>query len=586
MIKFYKYILSGIAFVFLIIACSKEISEDVVLFFKVEFNDTNFTGLLDIPEETNFTITKGELPINQGDYQIKYDVTEGSGTYVLNDIVIEENQFFDLPAGPQFSIGYEGTTIGLNNVTITIKDKNLNSQETFRLSYTITDTATDTAFAFDVVPSSTSTLEGGVIDLDITITETSNAEYDVKYVFLQKDEDDMDFFGGGIISVDGEPLEPDTVRALQAGEVTWQFTGSFSGPVGILFTATSSLGITIEKTIRLAVSPRPSITFMAISAREFLPRNQAVEINFELSEVLDRFSYLMTYTTSNEGTFTYNGTEYQPGDEIPVELGNFVGEYTGTQAGVHTIEFTVTNISENQTIPVVSEVSEIRVSFIIDPSFTFDVTLEEGVQLIEGRTVDLNINIDGDDSFLDYEVKYEVFDDPQLGVIGSGDVLVEGEVLDENTSRILSAGNTLWQFEGRSFGGLRLLFTATNRLGVSREVRIISGIAPGPRPILTVRSVATVAQTVNQKSPIQLELREGIGGVFMYTMTYTTSEEGTLFYKDVEYRPGEEIPVQLGIIEVDYLGTTIGSHKLEFTVMKIDDNPSASSTIDTTIVFE
>ncbi|KAA1246128.1 DUF5011 domain-containing protein [Aquimarina sp. RZ0] len=435
--KMYKYLFGGVVLLVLVISCTKEINDDVILFFKVEFAETSLDAFLEIPKETNFEISKGDQSVNSGDYQIKYNITEGSGVYLLNSIAIEENEYVDLPAGPQFTIEYVASVIGLNNITITIKDREKNTEEEIDLVYNVTDTA----FTFDVVPSSPTTLGGGVLDLDISIEEMSPAAYDVKYIFLRKDENDMDFFGSGRILIDGDVAEPDTVRVLQAGDVSWQFEGISAGPVGILFTATSSLGITIEKTIKLGIGPGPIITFTSTPAVLSEEVNTPVNINFELTEVLSRFSYTMMYTASNEGVFMYNGVEYQAGDEIPIELGASVGEYTGTQEGEHSLEFTVTNSSDNSTIPLVSVVSELTIMYegdtiapVIELNGADEITINVGDVYIDPGAIATD-NVDGDIT-------------SQIIVDGSVDVNVEGSyvltyTVSDSSNNIASATRTV-----------------------------------------------------------------------------------------------------------------------------------------------
>ncbi|MDH7445904.1 immunoglobulin-like domain-containing protein [Aquimarina sp. 2201CG14-23] len=332
--KFYQYIVGVVILLSLVIACNKEITEDLVVFFKVEFSETTLEAFLNTAKTSEFTITGGG-EIGAGDYQVKYNVTEGSGSYVLNSVDVAEDQFVDLPAGPQFVIEYIGTTVGTNKVTITIRDQSEREEE-FELTYNVNDTA----FTFDVVPSSESTYVDGVVDLNLNITEISSATYNVQYVYGTPT---VDVVGAGDITIADTPLNPETLTEVPVGDSTWQFKGTTLGTVEILFTATSSLGVSVQKMILLEVGDTPDFTFTALSRVSQGLTNNVVEIDFNLEETVGTAAYTMTYSTSNTGSFAYDGTTYSAGEVIPIVVGASVGEYIGTISGEHAINFTVVN---------------------------------------------------------------------------------------------------------------------------------------------------------------------------------------------------------------------------------------------------
>ncbi len=332
--KIYKYLLGSVLLLSLVIACNKEVTDELVVFFKVEFSEITIDAFLDTPETTSFTITGGGT-IDAGDYQIKYNVTEGAGYYMVNSERIEEDQFVDLPSGPQFTVEYIGTTVGTNKVTITIRDES-EREEDFALTYNVNDTA----FTFDVVPTPESTYVDGEIDLNLSISEISSATYNVQYVFGTPD---ADIIGSGNILVDGTALNPETTVEVPVGDSSWKFEGVTIGTVEILFTATSSLGVSVEKSIIVEVGDTPDFTFTARTETLQALTNNPIEIGFTLEETVGTSTYIMTYTTSNTGSLVYNNVTYAANETIPLVVGTSFGEYTGTISGEHNINFTVVN---------------------------------------------------------------------------------------------------------------------------------------------------------------------------------------------------------------------------------------------------
>ncbi|WP_299251894.1 DUF5011 domain-containing protein [uncultured Aquimarina sp.] len=350
--KFYQYVVSGIILLFIGIACTKEITDDLVVFFKVEFSETTIETFVDTKKASQFTITGGG-DINVGDYQIKYNVTEGAGSYFLNSVAVTENQFVDLPDGPEYTIEYEGTAVGTNKVTLTIRDQS-NREEEFVLTYNVNDTD----FTFDVTASPEAiTYVNGEIDLNLNIEEISSATYDVQYVF---ETPDADVLGTGSITANGVQVNPETAVEVPVGDIIWKFGGLTVGVVEFTLTATSSLGIAKSKIIRIEVGETPDFTFTATTIEPTLATNTAIDINFEIVETVSSSSYTMTYSSSQAGSFVYEDVIYQPGEDIPVAIGVSTGQYTGTVMGDHDVEFIVANAN---TTPV-TRLSEVNLTFI------------------------------------------------------------------------------------------------------------------------------------------------------------------------------------------------------------------------------
>ncbi|AXT54876.1 DUF5011 domain-containing protein [Aquimarina sp. AD1] len=544
--KSLQYIVSGLTFVFLVFACTKEITEDLVVFFKVEFSETNIDAFVDTKEESSFSIV-GAGDIEAGDYQIKYNVTEGTGSYFLNTIEVVENEFVDLPEGPEYTIEYLATSIGTNKVTITIKD-GLDREEEFILTYNVNDTD----FTFDVVPSSEGTYVNGEIDLNLSIAEISEATYEVQYVF--KAPVDISTQGTGSIGVDGTSIEPETLVEIPVGDTSWQFTGLTVGMVEIEFTVTSSLGVSKTKTLQIEIGDTPDFTFTAtLDSDTVYTTNSGAVVNFVITETTGTSSYVMNYRTSNTGNIMYNGETYQAGDNIPIQAGASIGTYIGTSEGEHTLDFRVDN---SNTVTVSREASLI-LNFR-DPDGTPPV-----IELIGSSEITVNIG----DSFTD------------PGATASDDI--DGDI----SANITVSGSVDTNVPGSYTLVYSVEDSSGNTTSVERIVNVVDNIPPvitiiGDNPFV-VRlgdafndpgATATDNVDGNISSGITLTGSVNVNVVGEYVLTYTVS--------DIAGNEVSETRTVNVISDNPPVITLVGDNPLELSFGVVFSDPGATASDD------
>ncbi|WP_299440747.1 immunoglobulin-like domain-containing protein [uncultured Aquimarina sp.] len=329
-----KYFLVSIALLVAIMACTKEITDDLIISFKVEFSETTLNSFLNTPKATEFRIT--DSPEQPENFSVKYKVNEGSGSYLLNNQLIEEDEFIVL-SDLTNTISYTGATVGTNKVTVTIRDQYQQDRE-FVLTYNVKDTA----FDIEIMPTPSSAYIGGTIDLNFEINnEISPADYTISYKFVNTG---VDGSGTGIMYKEGEVLSQEEFIAIDQGNTfSWQLEGTTVGDLAIEFIVESSLNVTLEKSFIIPVTETPDFTFTVEAVSSELATNSEAILNFKITETVGSSSYKMIYNTSNTGVLRLNEVEYQSGDEIPVETGDFSGIYTGTVMGSHEIQFNVIN---------------------------------------------------------------------------------------------------------------------------------------------------------------------------------------------------------------------------------------------------
>ncbi|MBQ4821929.1 immunoglobulin-like domain-containing protein [Aquimarina sp. MMG016] len=403
--KSYKYISGMLVFLLLAIACTKEITEDLLVFFKVEVSKTGaIQTFVNTSDDIQFNIT-GIDGIQAGDYMFKYEVIEGTGSYTINSEEIPEDEFIDFPSG-SISVSYTGTTVGTHKVLITIRNIQ-QREEQIELTYNVQDTA----FTYQIEPQEGSAYIGEVKELTQNTTQVSPDTYETRYSFVVADENT----GTAKVLINGEDAAPDTLVDTPAGNFVWQFEGLTLGRVQILFTTESkTFGIIREATVTLQVTDTPDFEFSVF--RTSAPPITGVpnSLGFSIEETAGSSTYTMTYTTSSEGSLLYNGTSYQPGQEIPFVLDEITGQYTGTVAATHELVFTVSNANQTPvvrtaminfviqdpdvTAPVIVLVDEDKNPLIVqqgnalvDPGATATDDRDSVVEVIASNNVDVNV---------------------------------------------------------------------------------------------------------------------------------------------------------------------------------------------------
>ncbi|GAA4113282.1 hypothetical protein GCM10022393_12190 [Aquimarina addita] len=548
-----KNLIIGVISVFLIVSCSKEINDNLAeVVFTIEFDKTsNIETFLDTSEDLQFSIVS-ESAINANDYEIKYNVTEGAGSYFIEDSEIIENQFVSLPAGPDYVMGYVGTSIGEHSVTITIRNVDSGREELVVLTYNITDTA----FILSASLSSETAYLGEPVDINLNITGLDTDDYSLEYAFVTLD--DIDVIGAGTISIDQTTLDQNTAIEVATGDFVWQFEGNTMGTVDILFTATNSFGITVEELFRFEVGDAPLFAFEATS--DAVDSNQLstvpVDIVIDISEAIGTSSsYTMVYSSSKAGNFTYDNVVYEPGDEIPVVIGTSVGKYSASGSGVHEITFTVSNGNASP----LSLVSSLTIEFF-PPDSQAPFLILGG----EGSIVTLNVS------------------EPFIETITARDI-TDGDLTDQ----IVIGGDTV---NTNVIGTYNITYNVQDSSGneanqLVRTIKVVDTEAPvirlnGPDlVILTIGDAYSEEATVSDNSNENITIT--FGGTFVNT---NIAGDFLITYDAVDSSDNEAIQLTRRIIVQPEQGNTASFDKLTgvliapleseivITMLSVEDN--------------
>ncbi|KAA1246126.1 DUF5011 domain-containing protein [Aquimarina sp. RZ0] len=487
----------GLVLFIISIACTKEITDDLTQSFSLKFTETTLDSFLNTAKPTEFSI-EGVRSTGTGDYQFKYSIQEGAGFFTINSQRIAPNEFVDLPEGALFTIEYTGTAIDINRVDITVKDR-FDREDAMALVYDVKDTA----FDIEVTPIPTSAYIGGISDLNFKIiNQISSADYLISYKFVDSNSNT----GTGIIFIGEDVLDQEEFIDIdQGGEFVWQLESTTVGDLAIAFVVRSSLNVTVEKIVTIPVTETPDFTFTAVTTDLELPTNTGASVDFEIVETTGSSEYTMIYTSTGIAVFGYNGEEYQPGDEIPIEIGVSSGTYTGTEMGNHEVDFKVVNSNSTR----IEKTSAVTITYT-------DPDIEAPVIVLNGAP-EITIKVG------------EEFTDPGATATDNIDASTLLEILITGSVDISKPGEYIVTYS--------VTDSSSNTASITRKVTVIDDQAPileliGDNPMIVfVGDVYTdpgvnVTDNVDAPSSLIIETTGSVDTNIVndYTITYVVTD--------------------------------------------------------------
>jgi hypothetical protein len=378
-------------------------------------------------------------------YQVRYTLASGStatGTVKDSDgNLLTLGQWYPISVGAT-SRTFTGTSVGTANVFTEIKDSN-----NIVHSCTTVMTVNNISYTFTGSAQSGSIYVTESTGLNFSITEgaPSGTSYEMMYSITS---------GSGTITNSGNTMTSSTYYPVNVGAFSWNFTAAaVPSNVSILFTVrNTTTGVTATQTINITVSSLPYCDFVTFDAQALSTSaymNTSAAINFLLqTDNYCQGTYQMKFNTSGTGTFTYNGTTYQPNVLFTIIPGNFSGTYTGSTTGNHNIVFTVYNsmttgidINDNITINYYQT--------------QFDLTCYGGGEVNVGEfdtftnIIDQNI----EDPNVTYESRYTITTTDGAGTVATND----GTTIPLGTWVSIPSGTTNRRFYGTVGGDVTLL---------------------------------------------------------------------------------------------------------------------------------
>jgi hypothetical protein len=265
-------------------------------------------------------------------------------------------------------------------------------------------------------------------------------------------------------------------------------------------------------------------------------------------------TYGMTFTTSGTGTFVYNGTDYTPGEVIPVTKGSSNGQYIGTTGGAHDIVFTVTN-QDNK-----SKTATVKLNYVIN-DFTLSSSGDGTLNINAAKAFNLFLSQATTDNSISYEVKYTI----ASGSVGTGTITKAGIAVPYGTYQAITKGTTELVFNG----------TAEGAVAISVEVKDSNGISHTTVLNFNVRAItynfsgASQANTINlgANTPLTFDITETAPSGTDYEIKYELQQGNAEIKNGARTMTVNQWEsVNVGSFNRTFVGTTAGTIKVLFTV--------------------
>jgi len=289
-----------------------------------------------------------ENPENRSEFEITYQIENGTGKLYLENQVYDAGKPFNLPKGIS-EMEYLPETLGEHKLIVTAKapDGATLTQElilnVLNLGFTINATASSTQVELD-------TNLAIAIDLS-TQDEESDVEYEITHSFANTSEG-----AGTVRDHNGGVMEPGQYRTIIPNSYNYSFTSTELGQRKIYFDLRDSNGQIKRDSVAIEVANIP-FTFSGNSESNSVFLNERTQFNFNIKSNgnTENIEYNIAYEiVEGNGRVTgISGNSLQNSTEYPVQLGNFSLFYYPESLGSHQISFVVTDNYGQEVGPVI-----------------------------------------------------------------------------------------------------------------------------------------------------------------------------------------------------------------------------------------
>lgn len=502
------------------------------------------------------------LPDDTASYQVRYLIESGSigaGKVIKDGAEIPYGTYSTATLGST-ALSFVGTQVGAVNIKVEVKDSNgvvhssIIAFSVVEIGYTFSGaTQNNSIFVNYSTP----------INFDITESSVSETNYEIKYS-IQAGEAEI---RNGATTESANVWYPASV-----GSFNKTFVGTTVGTVKVLFTVRNKTTL-IEKTQSIDVIVKPTeFTFTANATSNNEITKTPVNINFNVAQTGGGAdSYEMIFSTSNTGTFTYNGITYTAGQVVPFNIGSSNGKYTGTVGGLHNITFTVRNQNN------LTRVANVNLTYK-NNDFSLATSGDGSLNINTEKGFNVFLSQETPDTGITYQVKYSL----ASGTVGNGTLTDGTNAIPYGDYNPISKGTTGVVFRGTAEGVVNVLVTVKDSNGITHTSTLTFNVK-GVEYTFT-GAPQNNAIFLNDATPLNFDITENIASGTNYEMKFTVST-GAAQIKNGSTVENVNVwyPVSVGSFNRTLLSTTLGSVKVLFTVRNKVTLVEKSQIIDVTV---
>lgn len=499
------------------------------------------------------------------DFEITYQLENGSGKLYLDEVAYDAGEPFKLPKGVS-EFGYLPETLGEHILTMTAKapDGATISNELIlnigNVNFTFRATAASSQVELD---------SNLAINIDMrTQDEESEVTYDISHSFS------ADSQGAGTVrDQNGGVMDAGTFRDIAPGNYNFTFEDDELGQRKIYFDVRDSNGQMKRDSVEIEVANIP-FTFSGNAESNQVFMNQRTQLNFNIksSGNTDNIDYFLTYNLEEgNGRVTgINGNTITNNTDYPINLGNFSLFYTPETLGTHRISFLVTDNYGQGVGPVEIDLDTEELEL------EFNASANSSEILVGQRgTVALSLIEKGEYDGVSYELNYFIS--------GGAAALYNGNSeITQSRYFSINPGSFAYDFIAEQSGTYEVTFLLRDSNGQILEEKVILVVGNNDFAVNMTPSKAT--EFSNFPVGIIMDIDEVPEGANdSYTAFFSSSQNGTMSVNGIIYGPGEEFPVGAGVNNISYTGLEPGQHNI---VISVESGSDVTRTANTTITFD
>ena len=499
------------------------------------------------------------------DFEISYQLENGSGKLYLGDFAYDAGESFKLPKGVT-ELGYLPETLGEHRLTMTAKapDGATISNELIlnigNVNFTFRATAASSQVELD---------SNLAVNIDLrTQDEESEVTYDISHSFS------ADSQGAGTVrNQNGGVMDAGTFRDIVPGNYNFTFEDDVLGQRKIYFDVRDSNGQMKRDSVEIEVANIP-FTFSGNAESNQVFMNQRTQLNFNIksSGNTDNIDYFLTYNLEEgNGQITgINGNTITNNTDYPVSLGNFSLFYTPETLGTHRISFLITDNYGQAVGPVEIDLDTEQLEL------EFNASANSNEVLVGQRgTVALSLIEKGEYDGVTYELNYFIS--------GGGAQLYNGNSpITPSQYFTVSPGSFAYDFIGEQAGTYEITFLLRDSNGQILEDKVTVVVGNNDFTVNMTPSKATEFSNIPVGMIVDIdEVPEGAND--SYTAFFSSSQNGSMSINGINYGPGEQFPLGAGVNNISYIGTEPGQHNI---VLSVESESDVTRTANTTITFD
>lgn len=379
------------------------------------------------------------------------------------------------------------------------------------------------------------------INIEIEDNTTEKEKYRIKYI--------IQGINAIVLNDENKPVLQGIYQDTKEGVRHLKFIPQEEGTATINIVLINSFGE--EKTVSIKVKvieKEKNFSLEAFKTKNKELVNNPIPINIILQG--SNGNYKMYYRTNKEGILKIGNKEYEPGQYIPIRVGNFSVEFIGKVKGTYSLDFIV----ESQ----YGSIKQKNISINYDTvQYEFIVAKESNTMIVDNEQF-LNINISEFVGNSTYQIRYipvgvsvDLFND-------KGNKIEPGNFYDIKTE------NTKWKVKAKEIGEISLDFTVQNATGEKEIKNITINVIQQDYKLLLKSFNNNVV--VGNSLDLNAIIKEEIGENNNFKISFFTSKKGELNFEGVKKSQNVPFPISSDKANIlTYTGYEIGVHTITFT---------------------